>query len=166
VKKECLSVHTHGWHRDLSYLFLTSARCMHALGHFLHVPLLLGSNDEGLLLLWLLLRVLGCEVGCQAVLPHHCLAPSWALQQVVVACCPVLLAWLAAELAVSSTALWLAWLPVGCEVGAASCASTKATCIAAHMLLEDVRAHVLTHAAGFDTGAAHEALLLAAGLSI
>jgi len=49
------------------------------------VPLLLGAHDEGLPLLQLLLRVLGCEVGFQAVLPHQRLAASWAHQQVVVA---------------------------------------------------------------------------------
>jgi hypothetical protein len=58
--------------------------------------------------------MLGCIVCCQAVLPHHHLAPSWAiLHGVVVAGCPVLLARLARELDVGSTALRLAWLPIG-----------------------------------------------------
>ena len=34
-----------------SCVLLTTARCVHALGHFLHVLLLLALNDEGLLLL-------------------------------------------------------------------------------------------------------------------
>ena len=63
------------------------------------MPLLLGAHDERLLLL-----VLGCEVSFQAVLPHHSLAPSWALHEVVIAACPVLLTWLAGELDIGSAA--------------------------------------------------------------
>jgi len=82
--------------------------------------------------------VLGCEVSFQAVLPHHSLAPSWALHEVVIAACPVLLTWLAGELDIGSAAQRLACLPIGCEVEGACSAAAKATRTAARMLLQDV----------------------------
>eukprot|EP00983_Pelagomonas_calceolata_P120842 1160743-Pelagomonas_calceolata.AAC.2 len=67
------------------------------------------------------LRLARLPIGlcCQAVLPYHRLAPSWALHGMVVANWPVLLAWLARELDEGCTPLRLARLPIGREVGGA-----------------------------------------------